>query len=101
MHTKWLQQMVSDEKKDFFFRKVLENYLFLLESFSTSIENLETEIHKLIQSIVSRSLKKRRQGQDLKFIEIGDPCMKRLYKKSHKMIYSGKPINPSFDFFQG
>ncbi len=50
MHTRWLQQMVSDEKKDFFFRKVLENYLFLLESFSTSIENLETEIHKLIQT---------------------------------------------------
>ena len=42
---------------------------------------------------ISKALKKRREGQSLKFVDIGDRCMKRLRSKSHRLIYSSKPIN--------
>ncbi|MBY0472136.1 IS110 family transposase [bacterium] len=42
---------------------------------------------------VSRSLKLRREGTSPKFIEIADRCMKRLYQKSTRMLYAGKPAN--------
>jgi len=42
---------------------------------------------------VSRSLKNRREGIPVKFTEVADRCMKRLYKKSNNMLYAGKPVN--------
>jgi transposase len=42
---------------------------------------------------VSRSLKNRREGIGVKYTEVADRCMKRLYKKSSRMLYAGKPIN--------
>lgn len=42
---------------------------------------------------ISKRLKDRRKRVDLRFIEIADRCMKRLYKKSTRMLYAGKPIN--------
>jgi transposase len=42
---------------------------------------------------VSRSLKNRREGIPVKFTEVADRCMKRLYKKSNNMLHAGKPVN--------
>jgi len=43
--------------------------------------------------IISKRLKARREKTEPKFIEIADRCMKRLHKKSTRMIFAGKPIN--------
>lgn len=48
-------------------------------------------VHK-IPSISTR-LKYRRQDVEPEFIEIADRCMKRLYKKSQRMLLAGKPVN--------
>lgn len=42
---------------------------------------------------VSSRLRTRRKKADVKSIEIADRCMKRLYKKSQRMILGGKPVN--------
>jgi len=42
---------------------------------------------------LSRSLKNRREGIPPKYTEVADRCMKRLYKKSNRMLYAGKPVN--------
>lgn len=42
---------------------------------------------------VSRRLELRRKDVPLEFTEIADRCMKRLYKKSQRMILAGKPVN--------
>lgn len=42
---------------------------------------------------ISKRLKTRRMETDSKYIEIADRCMKRLHKKSTRMLYAGKPIN--------
>jgi transposase len=42
---------------------------------------------------LSRSLKNRREGIGVKFTEVADRCMKRLYKKSNRMLHAGKPVN--------
>ena len=43
--------------------------------------------------IISKRLKDRRKGTETRFVEIADRCMKRLHKKSSRMLYAGKPIN--------
>ena len=48
-------------------------------------------IHKI--PAISTRLKYRRQGVDTKYVEIADRCMKRLYKKSQRMLLAGKPVN--------
>lgn len=42
---------------------------------------------------LSKRLKKAREGQSLKVIDVADRCMKRLKKKANKMMYRGKHIN--------
>jgi transposase len=42
---------------------------------------------------ISKRLKDRRKGIETKYTEIADRCMKRLYKKSTRMLYVGKPVN--------
>ncbi len=42
---------------------------------------------------VSRSLKWRRESCRPEFIDIADRCMKRLHKKSTRLLYAGKPVN--------
>lgn len=42
---------------------------------------------------ISKALQKRRIGVKSEYIEVADRCMKRLHKKSSKMIYSGKSKN--------
>ena len=42
---------------------------------------------------ISNRLKYRRVGVEPEFIEIADRCMKRLYKKSQRMLLAGKPVN--------
>lgn len=44
-------------------------------------------------AIISKKLKERRKDADEKYIDIADRCLKRLKKKSTKMIYKGKPKN--------
>ena len=43
--------------------------------------------------VLSRQLQMRREGVDLKFIDIADRCMKRLNKKSTRLLFRGKPAN--------
>ncbi len=42
---------------------------------------------------VNKALRARRTDQDLVAIEIGDRCMKRLYKKYQAMYHANKPFN--------
>lgn len=42
---------------------------------------------------VSKRLKSQRQNIDEKFIDIADRCMKRLHKKSTRLLYGGKVKN--------
>lgn len=42
---------------------------------------------------ISRRLKAKREGVELKFIKIADRCMNRLYKKSSRLMYKGKMHN--------
>ena len=42
---------------------------------------------------VNKALRVRRVDQDLVAIEIGDRCMRRLYKKYHQMFHANKPFN--------
>ena len=42
---------------------------------------------------VNKALRGRRVDQDLIAIEIGDRCMRRLYKKYHQMFHANKPFN--------
>ncbi len=42
---------------------------------------------------VNKALRARRADQDLVAIEIGDRCMKRLYKKYQTMYHANKPFN--------
>ena len=42
---------------------------------------------------ISKRLKDRRKGIETKFTEVADRCMKRLHKKSTRMLYAGKPVN--------
>lgn len=178
VHRKWLSSLASNETEDFGFRKALEGFLFVLDSYESAIESLNTEIETKAKSekykkrvealgcirglstlsamtliteigdvkrfahpnklvsfsgldiseyssggkvkkfgitkmgnkrirtalveacqrankpvVISRSLKERRKGKNLKFISLGDRCMRRLKKKSNNMLYAGKPIN--------
>lgn len=43
--------------------------------------------------ILSRDLKRRREGADLKYIDVAERCMKRLNKKFLHLLYKGKPAN--------
>jgi transposase len=43
--------------------------------------------------ILSKRLKDRRKRTENRFVEVADRCMKRLHKKSVRMLYAGKPIN--------
>ncbi|MGZ3803820.1 MAG: IS110 family RNA-guided transposase [Pseudobdellovibrionaceae bacterium] len=43
--------------------------------------------------MLSKELKKRRDGVDLKYIDVADRCMKRLHKKATALLYRGKPVN--------
>ena len=43
--------------------------------------------------ILSKRLRKLREGQSLAVIDIADRCMSRLYKKSTRMLYAGKHKN--------
>lgn len=43
--------------------------------------------------IISKRLKQQREGVDSQLIDIADRCMKRLYKKSSRMLYAGKARN--------
>ena len=42
---------------------------------------------------ISRRLKEKMEHTDPKLVEVADRCMKRLYKKSTRMLYAGKPVN--------
>ncbi len=42
---------------------------------------------------ISKKLQQRREGVDLKYIEVADRCMHRLKKKSNKLLFKGKPKN--------
>ena len=42
---------------------------------------------------LSKRLKKHREGQDAKVIDIADNCTKRLRKKSNRLLDAGKPRN--------
>ncbi|TVQ80871.1 MAG: IS110 family transposase [Bradymonadales bacterium] len=42
---------------------------------------------------LSVRLKEKRKGVDPKLVEIADRCMKRLHKKSSRLLYAGKPVN--------
>lgn len=42
---------------------------------------------------ISKSLKARRKGVDLKYIQIADRCMNRLYKKSWRLLSRNKMAN--------
>jgi len=44
-------------------------------------------------STISKRLKAARKGQNLKIITVADKCIKRLRKKSRRMIMNGKQIN--------
>jgi len=44
-------------------------------------------------SVLSKRLKRHRQGQDMKIIDIADKCTKRLKKKSNRLLDAGKPRN--------
>ena len=57
----------------------------------TSVVEACQKANKIPQ--ISKRLKDRRKRTDPKYIEIADRCMKRLYKKSTRMLYAGKPIN--------
>ena len=46
-----------------------------------------------IRCAVNKALRGRRVDQDLVAIEIGDRCMRRLYKKYHQMFGANKPFN--------
>lgn len=43
--------------------------------------------------VLSKRLKERRKKTKPEFIEVADKCMKRLSKKSFKLIQAGKPVN--------
>ncbi len=42
--------------------------------------------------LIGRELKKRREGTDLKYIDVADRCMKRLNKRAVHLLYKGKPV---------
>jgi transposase len=44
-------------------------------------------------AVLSRELKRRREEVDLKYIDVADRCMKRLHKKSLRLLHRGKPAN--------
>ena len=44
-------------------------------------------------AILSAGVKKRRTGIELKYTEVADRCMKRLSKKSSRLLHRGKPAN--------
>lgn len=42
---------------------------------------------------LSRALRQRREKTHSEFTSIADRCMKRLHKKTHRMLQAGKPVN--------
>lgn len=42
---------------------------------------------------VGKALKARRSGVSTKYVEIADRCMRRLYKKSRRLLHKGKMVN--------
>jgi transposase len=56
----------------------------------TIVESNQNVRHK---PIVSRVLKLRRSGVDLKYIDVADRCMKRLNKKYLHLLFKGKQTN--------
>lgn len=44
-------------------------------------------------AIISKRLKQSRAGQPQEVVDIANRCMHRLYKKSTRMLYVGKPVN--------
>ena len=178
MHFDYLNSLFSKKEVFCVFKKILENYLFVLESLNTAISDLESEIRRLVSTetykekvsalgcmrnvsdlsamtllteigdikrfshpkqlmsyagldvienssggsirkggitkmgnkrirtclvemsqncqrsyAIGRALKKRREGQSLKFIKIGDRAIKRLNKKANRLLHRGKPVN--------
>lgn len=54
---------------------------------------IEASQYALRPCQISRRLKSVREGIDPKLIEISDRCMRRLYKKSTRLLYAGKQRN--------
>lgn len=44
-------------------------------------------------NVLSKRLRRHRQGQNMKVIDIADRCTKRLKKKSNRLLHAGKPRN--------
>ena len=60
--------------------------------------NIRTTVIESCQNVfnipkISKQLKQRREGTEMNLIEISDRCMRRLYKKSSRMLHKGKPKN--------
>ncbi len=43
--------------------------------------------------LLSKELRRRREGTDPKYVDIADRCMVRLHKKSSSLLFKGKPVN--------
>ena len=60
--------------------------------------NIRTTVIESCQNVfsiprINKELKKRRKGVEMKLIGISDRCMKRLYKKSSRLLLRGKIKN--------
>lgn len=60
--------------------------------------NIRTTVIESCQTVfripkISKKLKARREGVEIKLVKIADRCMTRLYKKSSRMLHRGKMKN--------
>lgn len=54
---------------------------------------IEASQHAFRKPGISRALRQRREKADPKFVDIADRCMNRLYRKSTRLLFTGKIRN--------